>query len=298
MITDLPKSEDYKELGREWLLQSFDIVYDYSDELEYLSDWKETDWHFHKGKLSTVLVLLHQSIESVLKAEIIEVSPYLLIDMPPQNWPSLPQSDNKSYNQLFTINSEALLRLFCATCRTEKDKSDLVELFEEIRIKRNQIVHGLHKEILQPEYLIETQFKAAKLFYEESFWTLLKNEEKSHPLYNELEDEDLKTELYYKIKLISKYLSSRKFQNFIDLQGRGYFCPDCTKSAQEWDFRSVFLKPNRPDSTTACCIICDSTLNLMRENCQTEDCPGNVIHVDQDDICTCLTCLEDYEPND
>ncbi len=300
MIIDLPNSQDYKKLGREWLLQSFDIVYDYSGELEYLSDWKEGDWHFHRGKLSTVLVLLHQAIESVLKSEIIDVSPFLLIEMPPQNWPSLPDSKDKSYNELFTINSEALLRLFCATCRTGKKKENLSKLYEEIRIKRNQIVHGLHKEILHPEYLIQIQFEASREFFEESFWNLMKNEERSHPLYNELEDEDLRTELYYRIKLIYKYLSNKKFKKYLNIEGRGYLCPECAGSAQDWDFKSVYLNPNHPDSMSANCIICDKQFQLIREECQIKKCHGNAIYVDDESesLRTCLTCLGEWMPPD
>lgn len=293
MITDLPNSEDYKSQGREWLLQSFDIVYDYSEELEYLEDWKDSDWHFHKGKLSTVLVLIHQAIESVLKSEIIQTSPYLLIDLASSSWPTLPKSTDKSFNELYTINSEALLRVFCATSRLDKNKKELVKIFEEIRIKRNQIVHGIHKEILKPEYLINLQFKVSREFFEANFWNLMKEEEKNHPLYNELEEEDLITELYARLKLIEKHLSKRKFQNLMNIEGRGYLCLSCTQHSQDWDLKTVFLQPNGPNSKKATCIICDETYRLIRENCWNKDCKGNVIHLDTEtDWKTCLTCLE------
>ena len=296
MITDLPNSEDYKSQGREWLLQSFDIVYDYSEELEYLEDWKESDWHFHKGKLSTVLVLIHQALESVLKSEIIKTSPYLLIDLASSNWPTLPESATKSFNELYTINSEALLRVYCATSNPGKNKEGLVKIFQEVRIKRNQIVHGIHKEILKPEYLINLQFAASKEFFEDTFWNLMKKEEKSHPLYNELEDEDLITELYARLKLIEKHLSKKKFQEFLNIEGRGYLCPTCTRDSQGWDLKTVFLEPNEPTSKKAVCIICDEAYGLIREDCWNKECKGNVIHLDiEEDWKTCLTCLEEIE---
>lgn len=292
MIIDLPNSEDYKTQGKEWLLQSFDIVYDYAEELKYLEDWKESDWHFHKGKLSTVLVLIHQAIESVLKSEIIETSPFLLIDMPSKSWPTLPASSDKSYNELFTINSDALLRIFCATCRPDQDKENLVKIFEEARIKRNQIVHGINKDILIPEYLIKLQCSVASEFYEDSIWNLVKNEEMSHPLYEELEDEDLITELCSKFKHLDNYLSKGDLKHFFEIDGRGYLCPSCNHISQDWDFKPVYLFPNNPTSTGAKCIICNEQFVLIREECRMENCKGNVLILDEYEDKLCLTCLE------
>lgn len=298
MITELPHSDDYKSLGKEWLLQSFDIVYDYSDELEYLKDWKESDWHFHKGKLATVLVLLHQAIESVLKAEIIKISPFLLIDLPANKWPTLPESSDKNFNELFAINSEALLRVFNATCRVGQDNKRLVEIFEEVRVKRNTIVHGLHKEILMPEYLINIQFAASVEFFKTDLWTLMKAEERRHPLYNDLENEDLITELYYRLKFINKHLSHKKYQEHIGIEGRGYLCPECARTSQDWELKSIYLFPNEPSSTNGKCIICDTKFDLIREPCWTEPCKGNVLIEDEvTDEKTCLTCLEEIVPN-
>jgi hypothetical protein len=298
MITELPNSDDYKSLGREWLLQSFDIVYDYAEELEYLEDWKESDWHFHKGKLATVLVLLHQAIESVLKAEIIKFSPFLLIELPSNKLPTLPGSIDKSFNELFTINSEALLRVFCATCRLGQDNKKLVKIFEEVRVKRNKIVHGLHKDILMPEYLIKIQFEASLEFFKTGLWTLMKAEERSHPLYNDLENEDLITELYHRLKFINKHLSQKKYQEYLGIEGRGYLCPECTRTSQDWDLKSIYLFPNEPTSTSGNCIICDTKFDLIRESCWTEKCKGNVIFQDKDtNEMTCLTCLEEMVPD-
>jgi hypothetical protein len=263
-----------------------------------LEDWKESDWHFHKGKLATVLVLLHQAIETVLKAEISGISPFLLIELPSHKWPTIPASGDKSFDELFTINSEALLRVFCATCRAGQDKEELVKIFEEIRIKRNKIVHGLHKDILRPEYLIKIQFDASKEFFNDGLWKLMKVEERSHPLYNDLENEDLITELYYRLKFINKYLPPKKYQDYLQIERRGYLCPECTGTSQDWDLKSVYLFPNEPTSTNGKCIICDTDFDLIRESCWIEKCKGNVIFQDKDtDAITCLTCLEVRMPD-
>lgn len=109
MITNLPKPEDYKSIATEWLLQSFQIIYDYGDELEYLADWEDKDWHFHRGKLSTALVLIHQAIESQMKSEICNISPYFLLEMRQQEWPTLPKSKDKTFTELFNIGAESLI---------------------------------------------------------------------------------------------------------------------------------------------------------------------------------------------
>lgn len=296
MIIDIPKPEDFKSIATEWLVQSFQIIYDYGDELEYLEDWEDSDWHFHKGKLSTALVLIHQAIEAQMKAEICNVSPYFLLDLKQQDWPTLPDSRDKSFNELFTIGAESLIRVYLGVCDHKKDKKVLTDLFEEIRVKRNKIIHGLAKDILEPKYLLELQFKTAKELFDNDLWTLLKKEERRHPLYTELEDEDLISVLYYKLNFIEKYFGLKKLKKFIGQDGRNYQCPNCTRKAQNWDHGSIYLNPNSPESTSAVCIICDFNFTVQRKPCDSEDCKGNVIWNNEDEgEMICLTCQNEVD---
>jgi hypothetical protein len=78
----------------------------------------EDIWNHHHGTLRTALILLHQAIEGLMKAVICETSPLLLIDKPRKDWPTLPHTDEKDFDSLYTIGGEALLTTFCAVPST------------------------------------------------------------------------------------------------------------------------------------------------------------------------------------
>jgi hypothetical protein len=213
-----------------------------------------------------------------------------------QEWPTLPNSKDKSFNELFTIGSESLIRVYLGICEHKKDTNELTKLFEEVRIKRNKIIHGIAKEILEPKYLLELQFRAANELFNNDFWTLIKNEEKRHPLYTELENEDLVSELYYKLNFVRKHIGKRKLKTFLRKNGREYLCPSCTNLAQDWEQGSVYLDPNKPNSTNAVCIICDQKYLVERVKCGVDNCQGNVIwNDDEEEIKRCLRCLSEIE---
>lgn len=294
MIVDFPASKDFHSIANEWLIQSFQIIYDYSEELEYLGDWKDEDWHFHKGKLSTALVLIHQSVEAKLKGEICGISPYFLLDIKPQEWPTLPNSRDRNFNELFTIGSEALLRVYLGLCKHKGDTKELVTLFEKVRVTRNKIVHGLHKDYLEPRYLLDLQFQAAREVFGLDFWTFLKEEERRHPLYRELRDDDLISALYYKLNFVERYLGSKRLKLFLSVSGRSYKCPRCTRRAQDWDYGSVYLAPNTPEARVANCIICDYKFDIQRRRCESGNCRGNVIWASEEsETEICLSCLDE-----
>lgn len=291
MIIGLPDSGEYKSQAKEWLIQSFEILYENALELEYLDDLLEPRWHFHKGKLATVLVLCHQSVESVIKSEIIDVNPYFLIDLPTSNWPTLPDSKDKEFDELFSINSEALIRVFCAICRVGTDKKEIVKIVEELRVARNRIVHSTNKDSLKSEYLIETLCRASILLFGTSLWELIKEEFAINPLRNDMDHEEYVTALIDKFRFIKSYLPKRKFKMYMNVSGRDYSCPYCMYYFSRDSEDTANLKPNKPSSITVECLLCSGTFDVLRTKCENEDCAGNVMWFNDDEGSTiCLTC--------
>lgn len=290
MIVGLPDSKEYKSQAKEWLIQSFEILHENALELEYLDDLSEPRWHFHKGKLATVLVLCHQSIESVLKSEIIEINPHFLIDLNPSNWPTLPDSKDKDFDQLFSINAEALIRVFCAICRVGTDKREIVEMAEEVRIARNKIVHSVHKDSLKSEYLVETLCRTSIIFFGTSLWDVLTEELAIHPLSVDLDHEEYVAALIGKFRFLKDYLPKRKFNKYMSLQGRHYSCPYCMDYFSNGHENTANLKPNKPDSNMVFCLLCSGKFDVKREDCKSEGCIGNVLWDNDEGTTICLTC--------
>jgi hypothetical protein len=64
--------------------------------------------------LSTSLILVYQAMESLMKARVCVISPLMLLDMKRTDWPTMPDSGDKDFNELFTIGGESLQRTFFA----------------------------------------------------------------------------------------------------------------------------------------------------------------------------------------
>lgn len=130
---------------------------------------------------------------------------------------------------------------------------------------------------------------------------MVKTEEKLHPLYTELEDEDLISELHSKLAFMEKFLGVRRLKKLLKIGGRNYHCPHCTdRNGREWTNGTVYLIPNTPESTNSTCLICDRNYFIKRKSCPNHSCKGNVIWVNEEDEneILCLTCNEMIDPDD
>ena len=70
MITNLPSSEDFEKLGKNCLVQAFDIVFETDKVIFEIGEQAlmEDVWKYSQGKLNTAVVLIHQAIESFIRA--------------------------------------------------------------------------------------------------------------------------------------------------------------------------------------------------------------------------------------
>ena len=78
-----------------------------------------------------------------------------------------------------------------------------------------------------------------------------------------------------------------KYSDFAPNQRR-YLCPVCVSACSDvgLEFHLAQLRPNAPDSVNIYCLCCDTDSPVIREDCNAQECLGNVISEDGD----CLTC--------
>ena len=133
MITNLPTSTEFEDVAKQCLIQAFNIVYEIDKDLIYIEEVPDKDvWEYHLGDLSTSLILVYQAIEAFTKASICKESPLLLIDLNRIDWPTLPNSKDKDFNELFTISGESLIRTYCSVVSADKVNTELIDFIEEI----------------------------------------------------------------------------------------------------------------------------------------------------------------------
>jgi len=306
MIINSPRRIDFEAVAKENLCQAFILLYNvYENYIEYDDEIVEQEvsindiWKHNNGTIRTALILLYQSIEGLMKSVICETSPLLLIDKPRKDWPTLPMSDNKDFDSLYTIGGESLLTTFCAVNSNIEINSSLITFIEDVRQKRNQVIHGTNITSVTPNYIIENVLKTFTLWFGKDAWHInLKRNVIENPLFGYL-DSDLEGSLSYRyldfaLDIIGKSSLSKHIS--FNIKGHQYFCPKC-KSEIDGDYDSLeskwaFLNPNAPTSNNLTCANCYQNFKIIRDKCNRKACNGNVLYDDNENTgeLICLTC--------
>ncbi len=315
MITNSPTRLDFEKVAKENLTQAFNLLfkaYDsykgYDEQTIQLEVSVEDIWRHQHGTIRTALILLHQAVESLMKSVICDTTPLLLIDKPRKDWPTMPLSDDKDFDSLYTIGGESLLMTFCAVDSTIIRDSALINFIEEIRHKRNQAIHGTNLKDVTAEYVIENVLETFTVWFGKDIWHIeLRENLIENPLFGYF-DMDYESAVSYKfLDFVLSLIGKAKLSKHIsaDIRGRSYFCPQCKHGIEkEYDepmeSKWGFLNPNLPGSITMFCANCHQDFTIKRVKCGINKCRGNVLYEDPyfGDGFVCLTCFETHEYED
>lgn len=295
MITNLPTSTDFENVAKQCLTQAFNVVYEIDKNLVYVDEVPPEDvWEYHLGDLSTSLILVYQAIESLMKARICQESTLLLIDLRRTDWPTRPDQADRDFNELFTIGGEALQKTYAAAISPARADNTLMKFIDDIRLTRNKIIHGVSREYLDPEYLIEIILNTYSYFLgKDSWWLTMRELHINNPLFgifnNNYEEAHLIEKLDYVEKIVDKAEFRKHFS--LNLKSRRYYCPWCqsslTKEDDVLETQWALLIPQKKKGATKIkCINCQRIQPVIRQKCNQTDCKGDVIS----DEGVCLTC--------
>ena len=307
MIVNLPKPPDYENAAKQCLTQAFNIVYEIDKELIYDNDVdSEAVWDYHKGDLSTSLILVYQAIESLMKSRICLASPLLLLELKRTDWPTMPANADKDFNELFTIGGEALQKTYCAVVQSPKINEELIKFIEDIRLTRNKIIHGVSRDYLDPEYLIEIILRTYTNFLgKDSWWLAMREFQINSPMFgvfnNKYEEAFLVEKLDYAEAIIDPAEFRRHFS--LDLKSRRYYCPWCLDSLADEDTdletKWALLTPQKiKEAKEIRCINCQRTHSVIRAKCSDPVCKGDVLfEIELGGARRCLACGYSNEVN-
>lgn len=304
MITNVPKSDDFKKVAGQCLTQSlnllFNIYNNYYQADESIHEEVELKdvWKHNYGTLRTCIILLHQGIETFLKSEVCKTSPLLLIEKKRQDWPTLPNRQDQEFDSLYTISGEALLATFCAVPKSIVIDEKHIKFIEEIRKLRNKAIHGVDNLEISASKMMENILLAFTYFFGKSEWFHYpKAFNFENPLFGYF-DWDYEDAIIYEYLDMGLNLLGRKGLNRhlkVSITGRPYFCPACKRAIEDegdsLESKWAFLKPNKPSSTNIHCVNCNAEFKVERVDCKGNECKGNVIQNWEGEK-TCLICFE------
>ena len=310
--------EDKSELEIKLLAYSR-MVAECTDEV--VVDKIDTDQYWKKAQriLATSLSLIQQGTEFILKGYIAQVSPFLLLSKDSSNWTSDSQNKDISFSEFKTIDAHDLIKVYNAvafrrlpennTIISHRLPKEFQQRFEEIRNQRNKIMHSVDKnvQLTGKDLLIHILEISHDLISPQSWIKtrneLIRNEPDSE--FFKLAEWDIDFDYYLRriaieIDLVIKLLPRAKALKYFGFHKnqRSYICPNCYDLA----FRDYYqdygetpklaqLRPNEPTSTTVYCLVCNQISQVTRDDCNHEECPGNVIS----DLGICLTCEHEFD---
>jgi len=299
MIKNLPSANDYKNVAFECLIQAYKSICKVDNEELEVGVERADIWEYNEIVLRTSIILTHQALEALLKSIISEKTPLLLIEKSGENEKTLPDSEDIDFTDLYTISGQELLKTFFVTVNPNDYSQDLANHFEQVRLLRNKLVHGIGVVKLTPEpvlIMILTTFTL--ICGKSSFWLALQDKFYDHPAQLEGEPKFVfnRAEQYVHLEYLEALLGRGEMNKHFehDFKARRYLCPDCTgeegvlvtddgKVSQYPNFRYTFLRPNEPTSTNVNCLVCHQDFEVERVDCNKEGCKGNVIFINRED---------------
>ncbi len=307
MIVEIPTSEEFYTSGKELLDFAWDTVAELLIDLDGLEDCgvdsheaeeiSDAYWKSAKRHLTTALSITQQGVEFIIKGKIADISPFILIAGDPGKWPA-PQKgcDNLKYSQFRMIDAQDLIKVHNIVSENPLSE-DFRSCFDDLRKKRNSIMHSIDKSLNIPvrEVIDSILFVHKSLFPNETWgqvrYGFLSNSPGNNLNYELAGDSFVSARVSHELSIVFKLFQPSKIKKYfgVDKSQRSYFCPECyLDSSREANFyKLAILSPKGLDSTAIYCPICNSNHKVIREECSSSDCPGDVI---SKEYSICLTC--------
>lgn len=289
MITEIPSGNDFIDTGLSLLDFSWDTVATLMiqlDESEHfgldIPEVSDDFWNASKQRLATALAIAQQGVEFILKGRIAEVSPFLLITGTPNDWPRGCNKNDTSFAEFKTIDAQDLVRAH-DTVSVSRQTDDFVRKFDDLRVKRNAIMHTVDRRInLHVGEVIADILAVYKHLFPGGDWVKIRREflEKS-PLAELHSTDFVESQVIKEFSLVTELLQPSQMKEFFDFnkRQRRYICPGCYDASENSQIqsRTAVLKPNTPSSATLYCFVCDENVAIEREDCPYEGCRENVL---------------------
>lgn len=307
MITDIPTPDDFCQTGVDYLNLAWDAVADLAFHFEDAKEafWDEADdidvtevsneyWSAAQRPIATAVSLAHQGGEFLLKSIISRTSPFLLISGSPSSWPADVTLNDTPFAAFRTIDAQDLVRVHDSVSASQLS-SDFVERFDQLRQKRNSIMHTVDRRlrITVLDVFRDILEISHHLICANTWCARRRSYLDSCALSVAYSTEHVEVRMARDFLRLANALTPSEVRKYFDFdkKQRRYFCWDCQLECQDhyFDAKSAVFRPNTPESTEVHCFICGNSRTVNRKDCPQAACKGNVIEPEEG---TCLTCFE------
>lgn len=301
MITDVPNGQDFRDSGVGFLNLAWDNAIAFALDEEWIKDCDEENvesvyWKKAHRPLATALAMAQQGVDFLLKARIADVSPFLLIDGGPSQWPKGSHQSDVPFSEFRTIDAQDLIRAHDAVA-SQRLPDQFKTNYEKLRRFRNSIFHTVDKSVavLVTDVLLSI-LQAINVLVGEYKWPRLRRQYiEDSPLSVAVDGDFTRVQVNRELSKVIDLLKPAQVKDILGFNKhqRAYICYECILSCREYGHeglgRLAQLRPNTPTSTTLYCLACENERTVIRKDCKRAECKGNVL--DAEDKC-CLTCFD------
>ena len=305
MILEIPSGDEYERSSVSLLNLSWNTAATLTRNLEAvnLREWDDDArtqaqyWERVQVDLGNAYTLVEQAQEFGLKGLIAEVSPYLLIRADVRDWPRQCDRRNVDFSEFYTVDANDLIKLHDTVAPSRLDPA-FVRLFNEVRRKRNAIVHGVRKSAeLRPKDIFKHVLETFHFLHPSKSWFHQRLSYHCDDPLSLAYSEDLSRDLIIEeFSWLTKLLGRKECRDHLNFNKgqRAYLCPECSSETSEKRnlAYTAQLQPNDPESTLVRCSICLEEKKVIRQRCPSPACKGNVIAGDYytNEPAQCLSC--------
>jgi len=321
MIVDIPSGDDFRVAAYDFLDLAWDnatqLLIDRVETAESILIDKDLEGTVLKGDdeywrsamplLSSSLALVQQAIEFCLKGKIADVSPFLLINDKPQNWPSKCSTEDIPFSRYRTLDAQDLPRVH-DTVAPIRLPTNFSKWYEDVRTRRNRIMHSVQKSFeLRDMDIIQAVLETNEIFSGSQTWLNHRREYLTERIPRRINEKFMSDfsfvgekpisrsshvlrELQYETMTVIEMMEPSlvlRFFNFPKKQRR-YLCLHCLsirqndyffeyKNLEEFCLNTAVLVDKKPTCDRVNCIICGGTYRVNRQDCNEQECQSNVI---------------------
>lgn len=309
MIKDLPTAEQFEQVALDLLNLAWTSAADLTHNLKLAREgWDDeaidreiTDeyWSAAQRPLATATSLVQQAMEFLLKARITTVSPYLLLT---DEWPRGCESRDAAFSEFKTIDANELIRVH-NTVGTMRLDPAFIAFFNELRQLRNTATHSLiaDRRFSEREVFVSILKTVSFLLLPKTWIDIRRAYLDRDPIAVTHSTDFSPARLAQDITVAIDVMAPADTLTYFgfDKRARAYCCPSCIRRCAEGELgvgesepRLAQLTEKNPECTHAKCILCGRMIEVTREPCAHNGCPGNVI---ERYTRVCMTCNR-YQP--
>jgi len=306
MIINIPTESDYFKIANNNLNIVWDNIFRLISDYTHVEEFQSKDIHYylncsyHRHSKATWLGLIQTASELYLKGRILSMGSQYLIDDTKWNTKRINSDDEVSFCSLKSINAVELIDKY-NDLFDEKVGEIFGEIFEELRVVRNQIMHSALPEFEFSIYeiikfILEIQ-RQFNIYWSACRAQYLYTTRRHFIEYGNMDYPEpcLTSNIFDEFEILFHMLGKQDLERYFHYNSNDnrFHCPSCMDDISNLSYGELSgahtFKPVKMEDNILTCLVCgwDGSYNLS--TCVSEKCDSNII---SDEWNVCLCCGE------